>query len=85
LERNAIEPWYSLFKARIKRFWKRFPYHGSLEISEPGQRLGALSIIYAGGEKAGSIDDMKSKTDVVQQLKQLLKLREKARTIFKNI
>jgi len=42
-------------------------------------------IIYAGGEKAGSIDDMKSKTDVVQQLKQLLKLREKARTIFKNI
>ena len=30
-ERNAIEGWYSLFKARVKRFWKRFPYHSSLE------------------------------------------------------
>ena len=30
-ERNAIEQWYSLFKARVKRFWKRFPYHSSLE------------------------------------------------------
>ena len=29
-ERNAIEQWYSLFKARVKRFWKRFPYHSSL-------------------------------------------------------
>ena len=30
-ERNAIEQWYSLFKARVKRFWKRFPYHSSLD------------------------------------------------------
>ena len=30
-ERNAIEGWYSLFKARVKRFWKRFPFHSSLE------------------------------------------------------
>ena len=26
-ERNAVEQWYSLFKARVKRFWKGFPYH----------------------------------------------------------
>ena len=30
-ERNMIEGWYSLFKARVKRFWKRFPFHSSLE------------------------------------------------------
>ena len=30
-ERNAIEGWYSLFKARVKRFWKRFPFHSTLE------------------------------------------------------
>ena len=30
-ERNAIEGWYSLYKARVKRFWKRFPYRSSLE------------------------------------------------------
>ncbi|MCD6482019.1 MAG: IS6 family transposase [Thermoplasmata archaeon] len=30
-ERNAIEGWYSLFKARVKRFWKRFPVNSSLE------------------------------------------------------
>jgi transposase-like protein len=29
-ERNAIEGWYSLYKARIKRFWKRFPYNSSM-------------------------------------------------------
>ena len=29
--RNAIEQWYSQFKARVKRFWKRFPFHSSLE------------------------------------------------------
>ena len=30
-ERNAIEGWYSLFKTRVKRFWKRFPVNSSLE------------------------------------------------------
>jgi len=30
-ERNVIEGWYSLFKARVKRFWKRFPVNSSLE------------------------------------------------------
>jgi len=26
-----LEQWHSLFKARMKRFRKRFPYHSSLE------------------------------------------------------
>jgi transposase-like protein len=30
-ERNAIEQWYSQFKARVNRFWKRFHYHSSLQ------------------------------------------------------
>ena len=25
-DRSPIEQWYSQFKARVKRFWKRFPY-----------------------------------------------------------
>lgn len=29
--RAPIEQWYSQFKARVKRFWKRFPFHSSLE------------------------------------------------------
>ena len=29
--RTPIEQWYSQFKARVKRFWKRFPFHSSLE------------------------------------------------------
>ena len=28
-ERNAVEQWYSPFKHRVKRFWKRFPFHSS--------------------------------------------------------
>ena len=28
-ERNAVEQWYSPFKHRVKRFWKRFPYHST--------------------------------------------------------
>ena len=28
-ERNAIEQWYSPFKHRVKRFWKRFPFHST--------------------------------------------------------
>lgn len=28
--RTPIEQWYSQFKARVKRFWKRFPYRSSL-------------------------------------------------------
>ncbi|RLF26131.1 MAG: IS6 family transposase, partial [Thermoplasmata archaeon] len=28
--RTPIEQWYSLFKARVKRFWKRFPYRSTL-------------------------------------------------------
>ena len=46
-----VEQWYSLFKARIKRFWKGFPYHSSLESIRTGLWRGVLSIIYAGGEK----------------------------------
>jgi putative transposase len=30
-ERNHIEQWYNQYKARVKRFWKRFPYHSSLQ------------------------------------------------------
>ena len=30
-ERNVIEQWYNLFKSRVKNFWKRFPYHSSLQ------------------------------------------------------
>jgi transposase-like protein len=30
-DRTPIEQWYSQFKARVKRFWKRFPFHSSLE------------------------------------------------------
>ena len=30
-ERNAIEQWYSLFKTRVKRFWKHFPYRSTLK------------------------------------------------------
>ena len=30
-ERNAIEQWYGLLKARLKSFWKRFPYNSSLQ------------------------------------------------------
>lgn len=29
-ERSPIEQWYSQFKARVKRFWKRFPYRSTL-------------------------------------------------------
>lgn len=28
-QRNAVEQWYSPFKHRVKRFWKRFPYHST--------------------------------------------------------
>jgi len=28
-DRNAVEQWYSPFKHRVKRFWKRFPYHST--------------------------------------------------------
>ena len=28
-ERNAVEQWYSPFKHRVKRFWKRFPYYST--------------------------------------------------------
>jgi transposase-like protein len=28
-ERNAVEQWYSPFKHRVKRFWKRFPFHST--------------------------------------------------------
>lgn len=28
-ERNAVEQWYSPFKHRVKRFWKRFPYRST--------------------------------------------------------
>ena len=30
-ERSPIEQWYSQFKARVKRFWKRFPFRSSLK------------------------------------------------------
>ena len=30
-ERNAVEQWYGLLKSRLKLFWKRFPYHISLQ------------------------------------------------------
>ncbi|MCD6237259.1 MAG: IS6 family transposase [Thermoplasmata archaeon] len=30
-KRNAIEQWYGLLKARLKSFWKRFPYHSFLQ------------------------------------------------------
>jgi len=33
-ERNAIEQWFSPFKHRIKRFWKRFPYKSSMHSIE---------------------------------------------------
>jgi len=33
-ERNAIELWFSPFKHRIKRFWKRFPYKSSMHSIE---------------------------------------------------
>jgi len=29
--RTSIEQWYSQFKARVKRFWKRFPYRSTLK------------------------------------------------------
>ena len=28
-ERNAVEQWYSPFKHRVKRFWRRFPFHST--------------------------------------------------------
>lgn len=28
-DRNSVEQWYSPFKHRVKRFWKRFPYHST--------------------------------------------------------
>lgn len=30
-ERNHIEQWYNQYKTRVKRFWKRFPYHSTLQ------------------------------------------------------
>jgi len=30
-ERNHIEQWYNQYKGRVKRFWKRFPYHSSIK------------------------------------------------------
>jgi transposase-like protein len=30
-ERNHIEQWYNQYKERVKRFWKRFPYHSTLQ------------------------------------------------------
>lgn len=28
-DRNSVEQWYSPFKHRVKRFWRRFPYHST--------------------------------------------------------
>ena len=33
-ERNAIEGWFNILKARLKRFWKRFPSNASKESVE---------------------------------------------------
>ncbi|KAA0006488.1 MAG: IS6 family transposase, partial [Thermoplasmata archaeon] len=33
-ERNAIEGWFNILKARLKRFWKRFPFNASKESVE---------------------------------------------------
>ena len=33
-ERNAIEGWFNILKARVKRFWKRFPFNASKESVE---------------------------------------------------
>ena len=33
-ERNAIEGWFNILKARLKRFWKRFPFNASKESLE---------------------------------------------------
>ena len=41
-ERNAIEGWFNILKARIKRFWERFPYNSSKESVE----LTAFVVIY---------------------------------------
>ncbi|RLF35395.1 MAG: IS6 family transposase, partial [Thermoplasmata archaeon] len=33
-ERNAIEGWFNILKARLKRFWERFPFNASKESVE---------------------------------------------------
>jgi len=33
-ERNAIEGWFNILKARLKRFWKRFSSNASKESLE---------------------------------------------------
>ena len=43
-ERNAIEGWFNILKARLKRFWKRFPSNASKESVE--KWLTAFVVIY---------------------------------------
>ena len=45
-ERNVIEQWYGLLKARLKSFWKRFPYRSSLQSAKVKSWIVAWCAIY---------------------------------------